>query len=109
MKRKKILKFLLTAMLAVTVCLNLTGCGGKDSAKKENTVYVYSWGDYIDPKVLEMFEQETGIHVVLDEFDTNENMYPRVVEGAVHYDVICPSDYMIQKMINNKLLQPLDF
>lgn len=108
MKRKKIFKFLLTVVLTAMVCLNLTGCGGKNSAKNENNVYVYSWGDYIDPKVLEMFEKETGIHVVLDEFDTNENMYPRVVEGAVHYDVICPSDYMIQKMINNKLLQPID-
>ena len=96
--------------LAMTLLLTMlfTGCGD-DSAKKENTVYVYSWGDYLDPQVLEMFEQETGIKVVLDTFDTNENMYPRVVEGAVHYDVICPSDYMIQKMIDNKLLQQLDF
>ena len=96
--------------LAMSLLLTMlfTGCGS-DSAKNENVVYVYSWGDYLDPKVLEMFEQETGIKVVLDEFDTNENMYPRVVEGAVHYDVICPSDYMIQKMIDNHLLQQLDF
>lgn len=109
MNNKKIFKFLLTVFLSVAVCLNLTGCGGDTKKKAENTVYVYSWGDYLNPKVLEKFEEETGIHVVLDEFDTNENMYPRVVEGAVHYDVICPSDYMIQKMISNKLLQPLDF
>ena len=96
--------------LVMTVLLTMlfTGCGD-DSAKNQNTVYVYSWGDYLDPQVLEMFEQETGIKVVLDTFDTNENMYPRVVEGAVHYDVICPSDYMIQKMIENNLLQPLNF
>lgn len=109
MKNKKIFRFLLSVILTAAVCLNLTGCGSKDTAKNENTVYVYSWGDYIDPEVLKMFEAETGIHVVIDEFDTNENMYPRVVEGAVHYDVICPSDYMIQKMIANNLLQPLDF
>lgn len=72
-------------------------------------VYVYNWGDYIDPDTLEQFEEETGIHVVMDEFDTNESMYPLVAAGAVRYDVICPSDYMIQKMIKHDLLQPLDF
>ncbi|MBQ3452387.1 MAG: ABC transporter substrate-binding protein, partial [Selenomonadaceae bacterium] len=68
-----------------------------------------SWGDYLNPEVLQLFEKETGIHVILDEFDTNESMYPRIAEGAVHYDVLCPSDYMIQKLISNDLIQPLDF
>lgn len=101
------MKKILLVLLSLIIMANATGCG--DNSKNQNTVYVYSWGDYLDPKVLEMFEQETGIKVVLDTFDTNENMYPRVVEGAVHYDVICPSDYMIQKMIDNNLLQPVDF
>ena len=104
MTKFKILALLLVSCLAFGVA----GCGsGGDKA--EQKVYVYSWGDYLDPDVLKLFEKETGIHVVLDEFDTNESMYPRVAEGAVHYDVICPSDYMIQKMISNDLLQPLDF
>ena len=102
MNRFKFLALLLVTLLAFGVA----GCGGD---KKENVVYVYSWGDYLDPEVLKIFEKETGIHVVLDEFDTNESMYPRVAEGAVHYDVICPSDYMIQKLIDNNLIQPLDF
>lgn len=102
------MKFKILALLLVScLAIGIAGCGGGD--KKDNVVYVYSWGDYIDPEVLKTFEKETGIHVVLDEFDTNESMYPRVAEGAVHYDVICPSDYMIQKMISNNLLQPLDF
>ena len=103
MNKFKILALLLVSLLAFGVA----GCGGGD--KKENVVYVYSWGDYLDPEVLKIFEKETGIHVILDEFDTNESMYPRVAEGAVHYDVICPSDYMIQKLIDNDLIQPLDF
>jgi len=94
-------------VLILVSCLTF-GCGS-GSDKKEEVVYVYSWGDYLDPETLKIFEKETGIHVILDEFDTNESMYPRVAEGAVHYDVICPSDYMIQKLINNKLIQPLDF
>lgn len=101
----KLLALLLVSCLAIGVA----GCGGGGDKKSEQVVYVYSWGDYLDPETLKIFEKETGIHVVLDEFDTNESMYPRVAEGAVHYDVICPSDYMIQKMIDNKLLQPLDF
>ena len=104
MTKLKILMLLLVSCLAFGVA----GCGGGNDKEKE-VVYVYSWGDYIDPEVLSIFEKETGIHVILDEFDTNESMYPRVAEGAVHYDIICPSDYMIQKMISNDLLQPIDF
>ena len=102
------LKFLALLMMSCLM-FGVAGCGSTGDGGKKEQVYVYSWGDYLDPEVLKTFEQETGIHVVLDEFDTNESMYPRVAEGAVHYDVICPSDYMIQKMIGNNLLQPLDF
>ena len=94
----------------ILLCFLMFGCGAAGGGdKSDKVVYVYSWGDYLDPETLKMFEQETGIHVVLDEFDTNESMFPRVNEGAVHYDVICPSDYMIQRMIAAGLLQPLDF
>ena len=103
MNKLKILALILVSCLAFGVA----GCGGGD--KKEEVVYVYSWGDYLNPEVLNLFEEETGIHVILDEFDTNESMYPRVAEGAVHYDVLCPSDYMIQKLVSNDLIQPLDF
>ena len=105
MTKIKVLAFLLMSCLTFGVA----GCGSGGGNTPKEEVYVYSWGDYLDPEVLKTFEEETGIHVVLDEFDTNESMYPRVAEGAVHYDVICPSDYMIQKMISNNLLQPLDF
>ena len=102
----------LKILALVMLCCLMFGCGGSQSGggdKSDSVVYVYSWGDYLDPETLKMFEKETGIHVVLDEFDTNESMFPRVNEGAVHYDVICPSDYMIQRMIAAGLLQPLDF
>ena len=54
--------------------------------------------EYIDESVIEEFEEETGIEVVYDLFETNEEMYPVIEAGAVRYDVVCPSDYMIQKM-----------
>ncbi|MDE6815022.1 MAG: ABC transporter substrate-binding protein [Lachnospiraceae bacterium] len=92
---------------AVLSCL-LAGCGGQD-AQTGGEVIVYNWGEYIDPQTLDMFEEETGIRVVYDEFETNEIMYPKVEAGATAYDVICPSDYMIQKMIDNDLLAEINF
>ena len=74
-----------------------------------NELYVYNWGEYIDESVIEDFEKETGIHVVYDLFETNEEMYPVIEAGGVSYDVVCPSDYMIQKMIENDLLAEIDF
>lgn len=71
-------------------------------------LYVYNWGEYIDESVIEQFEEETGIHVTYDMFETNEEMYPIIEAGAVMYDVVCPSDYMIQKMAENDMLLELN-
>ena len=70
---------------------------------------IYNWGDYIDPDVIDMFEEETGIDVVYEEFETNEIMYPKIQSGAIAYDVVCPSDYMIQRMIENNLLEEINY
>ena len=56
-----------------------------------------------------MFEKETGIQVVYEEYETNEIMYPKVQSGAIAYDVVCPSDYMIQRMIENDLLAEINW
>ncbi len=77
--------------------------------KNNEQVIVYNWGEYLDPEVLNMFEEETGIEVVYDEYETNETMYPKVASKAAEYDVVCPSDYMIQKMIENNLLAELNY
>lgn len=97
--------------LGICTCMTaalLSGCGSADKYPN-GKVYVYNWGEYIDPETLDMFEKETGIQVIYDEFDTNETMYPKVEAGASNYDVVCPSDYMIQKMIDNDLLQELNW
>lgn len=100
-------KSILLASIAAVGAVSLSGCG---SAKSENgEVIVYNWGEYIDPEVLELFEEETGIKVVYDEFETNETMYPKIEAGASQYDLVCPSDYMIDKMIQNGLLAELNF
>ena len=102
---KKFICLILSAMLTASL---LSGCGG-GSTGENGEVYVYNWGEYIDPDTLKMFEEETGIKVIYDEFETNEIMYPKVEAGASVYDVVCPSDYMIQKMIDNGLLSELNF
>jgi spermidine/putrescine-binding protein len=99
---KKIL--LGVSILVITIGL-MTGCS-KDEGEK---VYVYNWGEYIDQETIDMFEEETGIKVVYDEFEQNEEMYPKIKSGAVQYDVVCPSDYMIQKMIEDDLLAEINF
>ena len=63
----------------------------------------------MDPDVLDIFEEETGIQVVYEEYETNEIMYPKVQSGAIAYDVVCPSDYMIQRMIENDLLAEINW
>ena len=105
------------AALVLTFCTAfavLTGCGAESgrstrSEDSSNTLYVYNWGEYIDPDVITSFEKETGYHVVYDVFETNEIMYPKIAADPSQYDVICPSDYMIQKMAENDLLLKLDY
>ena len=63
----------------------------------------------MDPEVIEQFTKETGIEVIYDEFETNETMYPKVEAGAVAYDLVCPSDYMIKRMLDNDLLAKINF
>lgn len=102
---KKLIAVCLCVMMSVSL---LSGCGS--SGKYPNgKVYVYNWGEYIDEETIKMFENETGIEVIYDEFDTNETMYPKIESGASDYDVVCPSDYMIQKMIDNDLLAELNW
>lgn len=101
-------KRLLLCLFCIALPLSMIGCGEVNDAPN-GKVIVYNWGEYIDPDVLDQFREETGIKVVYDEFETNETMFPKVDAGATNYDLICPSDYMIQKMIENNVLQPIDF
>lgn len=94
-------------MAVVVAALSvLVGC---TSGKKERTLKVYNWGEYIDESVVEEFEKETGIKVIYDTFTTNEEMYPRIEADSSLYDVVCPSEYMVEKMMENNLLQPIDW
>ena len=72
-------------------------------------LYFYNYGDYIDPDLVTAFEMQTGIKVVMDTFDTNESMYPIIEGGQVSYDLVVAGDYTVEKMIENGLLQPINY
>ena len=74
----------------------------------KDTLYVYNWGLYIDESVIGKFEEKYNCKVVYDEFDTNEEMFAVVSSGARSYDVLCPTDYMIEKMIKLNMLHEYD-
>jgi len=100
MKKVKIL--LLIALVAV-IGLSVAGCGSNKA-----TLNVYNWGDFIDPEVIKEFEKEFNVKVNYDTFATNEDMYVTIAKGGTNYDVTFPSDYMIERMISEGLLEKID-
>lgn len=112
-RRSRVCTLIFKRILPALLALAFIGGGFYYSSRghraSEEQVIVYNWGEYIDPEVITMFEEETGIHVIYEEFETNEIMYPKVQSGAIAYDVVCPSDYMIQKMLDNDLLAEINY
>ena len=100
--------------VAVAAMLLLTGCGGGGASSEDaiekygsDTLKVYNWGEYIGESVISDFEKEFGVKVVYEVFDSNEMMYTKLQAGDA-YDVLVPSDYMIERLMNEEMLQPLD-
>ena len=112
-KPSRIKKIMFQRVIPVAICIVFISGGfyytKESGVVNDDKLIVYNWGEYIDPEVLTMFEEETGINVVYEEFETNEILYPKVSSGAIAYDVVCPSDYMIQRMIENDLLSEINF
>ena len=102
MKKLAAKKLMAIVLILILGAVSLTACGGKSG--ENGTVKVYCFGDYIDPDLISKFEKETGIKVVMDSFDTNEEMYPVLANESVVYDVICCSDYMIERLISENLI-----
>ena len=71
------------------------------------TLHLYNWGEYTGERIIGEFEKETGAKVIVENFDSNEQMYIKVANGEP-YDLLVPSDYMIQRLIEEELLQKLD-
>ena len=104
---RKILSLCLVLALAASL---FTGCaGGGNSKREKRELSVFNWGDYLDMSVLDQFEKETGIHIVYSVYETNEEMYLKLSSGGSNYDVLFPSEYMIERLIKENRLAKLDF
>ncbi len=96
---KKLVSLLIVALI-------LVGCGTNNNSSQE-TLKVFSWGEYIDKAVITDFEKENNVRVIYETFDSNESMYTKLSSGA-NYDILVPSDYMIQRLIEEEMLQKID-
>lgn len=106
--KKKIRSLLFIGVMVVST-LSTTGCSEDTTEYANGEVNVYNWGEYIDPEVIEEFEETYQIKVNYKTFTDNEMMYSKISSGTTHFDVVCPSDYMIQKMITEDLLSEIDY
>ena len=106
MKRFKKLSALIASTLLTTSLF--VGCGNSNVGEN-GTINFFNVGDYIDEALIRKFEKETGIKVNYSTYDTNEIMYQKVKTNPGTYDLVVPSDYMIEKMIEEDLLEKIDF
>jgi spermidine/putrescine transport system substrate-binding protein len=97
-------KVLPLAVIAAALLL-LAACGNRDKI----TLRVFNWGEFNDPEILRIFEEETGIAVFMDFYATNQEMYARIVHQGAEFDVLFPSDYMVERLILEDRLAPLNF
>ena len=96
---KKLMAAFLILALLLTACASFAAADG--------VLNVYNWGEYIDKQVITNFEKEFGVRVNYSLFSSNEEMYTKLLSGA-SYDVLVPSDYMIERLLKEDMLQPLD-
>ncbi|AIG65125.1 ABC transporter substrate-binding protein [Weissella tructae] len=78
-------------------------------SKADNVLTIFNWGDYIDPELIKAFQKESGYQVNYETFDSNEAMFTKIKQGGTSYDIAVPSEYMVSKMTNADMLEPLDY
>lgn len=107
-KKGRFRKRCILSLAVLGTVLAAAGCAGGHAAEDENTLVIFNYGDYIDRDTIQMFEDETGIEVKYEEYITPEDMYTKYQSGGINYDLICTSDYMIERMIMDGEAQPID-
>ncbi len=105
--KNKFLSLLTITGLTATSLFGFTGCGS--DAEDKDTLVVLNYGKYIESDVLKRFQEETGITVKYEEYESVEDMYAKYKAGSINYDVICTSDYMIETMRLEDELIPIDY
>jgi len=79
-----------------------------DKSKLAKELHLFIWTDYLDPSIKEDFEKQYGVKIIEDNYDANEEMLPKVRAGNSGYDIVAPSDYAVQSLIKDDLIEPLD-
>ena len=93
--------------LAIGLLALRSDIGGLSKPYEGQTLHIYNWGEYTGENIIQAFEEETGARVIMENFDSNEQMYIKIANGE-SYDLLVPSDYMIQRLIQEELLQKLN-
>lgn len=106
--KKLMSALILIALASIVLLVIIDRLNAAQGYSGRDTLTVYNWGDYIDMDLIKQFEQETGITVIYETFDSNEAMLTKIQQGGATYDVAMPSEYMIEKMLEEDLLFPLD-
>lgn len=106
----KRLKSLLIGIIAIILLLTLASRHMQRAQGQtgSNSLTIYNWGDYIDPALIKKFEKETGYKVSYETFDSNEAMYTKINQGGTAYDIAIPSEYMIDRMMKEGMVEKLD-
>lgn len=91
-------------ILIALLALCFTSC--QDNSNE--TLHLFIWSDYIAPKVIENFEKQHNCTIYIDTFDSNESMYAKLKLGANSYDLIFPSQYFLDLLVNQNMIQPID-
>ena len=106
--KKLVHSLLAVVIVSVVLLVVLDRLNSSQGYSSGNTLTIYNWGDYIDEELITRFEEETGIKVIYETFDSNEAMMTKIVQGGTTYDIAVPSEYTIEKMREEGLLIPLD-
>ena len=108
-KQNKPWKWAVAGVVVVGLVASLFGLNKSASTLPYagQTLHLYNWGEYTGENIISGFEELTGAKVIMDNFDSNEQMYIKVANGDA-YDVLVPSDYMIQRMMQEDMLQKLE-
>lgn len=105
----KVYKFFLSSLLAIILLFAAkTLIVGNGQISDSNTLYLYNWGDYIDPDLIDKFEEESGYKVVMETYDSNEAMITKIKQKSTNFDICIPSEYAVEMMRDQGLLEKLD-
>ena len=100
--------FLTIVIVAFALMYGASYLNSSQGYTGDHTLTIYNWGDYVDPDLIVEFEEQSGMKVIYQTFDSNEAMMTKVSQGGTTFDVAIPSEYAISKMKDDNLLVPLD-